>query len=60
MALVSLTFPEVADLLPVSGAREGVLVVPIAQTFSFADAPAAFATATSPHPSGKLALVNAG
>jgi NADPH:quinone reductase len=40
-------------------ARDGALVVPMAQTFSFADAPIAFATLTSPHPPGKLALVNA-
>jgi NADPH:quinone reductase len=41
-------------------AADGALVVPMAQTFSFTDAPAAFATLTSPHPPGKLALVNDG
>jgi NADPH:quinone reductase len=41
-------------------AQDGALVVPMAQTFSFTDAPAAFATLTSPHPPGKLALVIAG
>jgi len=41
-------------------AQDGALTVPMAQTFSFTDAPAAFATLTSPHPPGKLALVNAG
>jgi NADPH:quinone reductase len=39
-------------------AQEGDLVVPMAQTFTFADAPAAFAALTGPHPPGKLALVN--
>jgi len=39
-------------------AQDGNLVVPMAQTFQFADAPAAFAALTSPHPPGKLALVN--
>jgi NADPH:quinone reductase len=39
-------------------ARTGDLVVPIAQTFAFDDAPAAFAMLTSPHPPGKIALVN--
>jgi NADPH:quinone reductase len=39
-------------------AQDGDLVVPMAQTFQFADAPAAFAALTSPHPPGKLALVN--
>jgi NADPH:quinone reductase len=39
-------------------AQDGDLVVPMAQTFKFADAPAAFAALTSPHPPGKLALVN--
>jgi NADPH:quinone reductase-like Zn-dependent oxidoreductase len=34
------------------------LVVPMAETFKFADAPAAFAALTSPHPPGKLALIN--
>jgi NADPH:quinone reductase len=41
-------------------AQDGALVVPMAQTFSFDEAPAAFAMLTSPHPPGKLALVNAG
>jgi NADPH:quinone reductase len=41
-------------------AAGGALVVPIARTFSFADAPAAFAMLTSPHPPGKIALVSAG
>ena len=39
-------------------AADGDLVVPMAQTFGFTDAPAAIATLTSPHPPGKLALVN--
>jgi NADPH2:quinone reductase len=39
-------------------AQDGDLVVPMAQTFQFANAPAAFAALTSPHPPGKLALVN--
>ena len=39
-------------------AQAGDLVVPMAQTFKFADAPAAVATLTGPHPPGKLALVN--
>jgi NADPH:quinone reductase len=39
-------------------ARAGELVVPMAQTFAFEDAPAAFAMLTSPHPPGKIALVN--
>jgi len=30
----------------------------MAETFTFDDAPAAFATLTGPHPPGKLALVN--
>ena len=34
------------------------LTVPMAQTFAFDDAPAAFAMLISPHPAGKLALVN--
>jgi NADPH:quinone reductase len=41
-------------------AQNGDLVVPIAETFKFADAPAAFAALTSPHPPGKLALVTEG
>jgi hypothetical protein len=32
--------------------------VPMAQTFEFAAAPAAFAALTRPHPPGKLALIN--
>jgi NADPH:quinone reductase len=39
-------------------AQDGDLVVPMAQTFKFADTPAAFTALTSPHPPGKLALVN--
>jgi NADPH:quinone reductase len=39
-------------------AGSGDLTVPIAQTFAFDDAPAAFALLTRPHPAGKLALVN--
>ncbi len=39
-------------------APDGDLVVPMAEPFEFADAPAAFAALTSPHPPGKLALVN--
>jgi NADPH:quinone reductase len=39
-------------------AQDGNLVVPMAETFKFADAPAAIAALTSPHPPGKLALVN--
>jgi NADPH:quinone reductase len=39
-------------------AENGDLVVPMAETFKFADAPAALAALTSPHPPGKLALVN--
>ena len=39
-------------------AAEGDLVVPMAETFGFDDAPAAFAALTSPHPPGKLALLN--
>jgi NADPH:quinone reductase len=38
-------------------AQNGDLVVPMAETFAFANAPAAFAALTSPHPPGKLALV---
>jgi NADPH:quinone reductase len=38
-------------------AQDGDLVVPMAQTFAFTDAPAALAALTSPHPPGKLALV---
>jgi NADPH:quinone reductase-like Zn-dependent oxidoreductase len=38
-------------------AQDGDLVVPMAQTFRFGDAPAALAALTSPHPPGKLALV---
>ena len=39
-------------------AADGDLVVPIAQTFAFEDAPAALAMLTSPHPPGEIALVN--
>jgi NADPH:quinone reductase len=39
-------------------AESGQLTVPIAQTFVFDDAPAAFAALTGRHPAGKLALVN--
>ncbi len=39
-------------------AEDGNLVVPMAETFKFADAPVALAALTSPHPPGKLALVN--
>jgi NADPH:quinone reductase len=39
-------------------ADSGQLTVPMAQTFEFDDAPAALAVLTSPHPAGKLALVN--
>ena len=39
-------------------AQDGDLVVPMAATFGFAEAPAAFAALTSPHPPGKIALVN--
>lgn len=39
-------------------ARDGDLVVPMAQTFPFEQAPAAIGTLTSPHPPGKLALVD--
>jgi NADPH:quinone reductase len=39
-------------------AQDGDLVVPMAETFRFEDAPAAFAALTGPHPPGKLALVN--
>jgi NADPH:quinone reductase len=41
-------------------AQAGELVVPMAQTFKFEDAPAAFKLLTSPHPPGKIALVNEG
>jgi NADPH:quinone reductase-like Zn-dependent oxidoreductase len=39
-------------------AEDGDLVVPMAETFGFAEAPAAFAVLTSAHPPGKIALVN--
>ena len=39
-------------------AESGQLTVPMAQTFAFDDAPAAFAALTGRHPAGKLALVN--
>jgi NADPH:quinone reductase len=38
-------------------AQDGDLVVPMAETFKFDDAPAAFAALTAPHSAGKLALV---
>jgi NADPH2:quinone reductase len=38
-------------------AQDGKLVVPMAETFRFGDAPAAFAALAAPHPPGKLALV---
>lgn len=38
--------------------RQGVLTVPIAQTFKFEDAPAAFAMLTGQHRPGKIALIN--
>ena len=38
-------------------AQDGDLVVPMAETFEFADAPAAFAALTGPHPPGKIALI---
>jgi NADPH:quinone reductase len=41
-------------------AQAGDLVVPMAQTFRFEDAPAAFKLLTSPHPPGKIALVTGG
>jgi NADPH:quinone reductase len=40
----------------VSMAADGGLVVPIAATFAFDDAPAALAMLTRPHPPGKIAL----
>jgi len=40
----------------VAMAAEGDLAVPMAATFAFDDAPAAFAMLTSPHPPGKIAL----
>jgi NADPH:quinone reductase len=40
----------------VAMAAAGDLVVPMAATFAFHDAPAAFAMLTSPHPPGKIAL----
>ena len=39
-------------------AQAGQLVVPMAATFPFDDAPAAFTMLTSPHPPGKIALVH--
>jgi NADPH:quinone reductase len=42
----------------VAMAASGDLVVPMAATFAFDDAPAAFAMLTSPHAPGKIALVN--
>jgi NADPH:quinone reductase len=41
----------------VAMAADGDLVVPMAATFPFDDAPAAFAMLTSPHPPGKIALI---
>jgi NADPH:quinone reductase len=38
-------------------AQDGKLVVPMAETFRFGDAPAALAALAAPHPPGKLALV---
>jgi NADPH:quinone reductase len=40
----------------VAMAADGDLAVPMAATFAFDDAPAAFAMLTSPHPPGKIAL----
>jgi NADPH:quinone reductase len=39
-------------------AQRGDLVVPMAATFPFEDAPAAFTLLTGPHPPGKIALIN--
>lgn len=39
-------------------AQDGDLLVPMAETFKFEDAPAAFAALTSPHSPGKIALVH--
>jgi NADPH2:quinone reductase len=39
-------------------AQDGHLAVPMAATFRFENAPAAFTMLTSPHPPGKIALVN--
>jgi NADPH:quinone reductase len=41
-------------------AQRGDLVVPMAATFPFEEAPAAVGLLTSPHPPGKIALVNEG
>jgi hypothetical protein len=41
-------------------AQDGDLVVPMARTFAFEDAPAAFTMLTGPHAPGKLALVTDG
>jgi NADPH:quinone reductase len=51
--------PFRADAAPriVAMAADGDLVVPMAATFPFDDAPAAFAMLTSPHPPGKIALI---
>jgi NADPH:quinone reductase len=38
-------------------AQDGKLVVPMAETFRFGDAPAALVALAAPHPPGKLALV---
>jgi NADPH:quinone reductase len=50
-------FREQARSRIVALAASGELTVPMAQTFAFDDAPAAFASLISPHPAGKLALV---
>jgi NADPH:quinone reductase len=39
-------------------AADGDLVVPMARTFAFEEAPAALAMLTRPHPPGKIALMN--
>jgi NADPH:quinone reductase len=39
-------------------AQDGRLTVPVAATFRFEDAPAAFTMLTRPHPPGKIALVH--
>jgi len=38
-------------------AQDGFLVVPMAETFTFSEAPAALAALTGSHPPGKIALV---
>jgi NADPH:quinone reductase len=47
------TRPRILEL-----ASSGALTVPMAQIFEFDDAPAALARLTSPHPPGKIALIN--